>query len=366
MSDSSEQPSTPLFDVVFYGTIIDGFELESVQASFAKLFKLSGAKVEQIFASSKVVLKPDVTEAVAQKFQQALQQVGAEVSLEAKIPVAAELTLQSEPALDVVAEAVAPDNQIDANTDASGINQTPAADLVSPLDISEYGSLAKAEIGDCDARISHIIATAWQNVAGNKGLVWAAFALYVLAVIMMATMLHLLFGSAADDMASDGLIGIITSQLVQTLIMLPISVGLILVCVKVVSGVEVSALSVFNYFPKTLNLALTYLLMVLMIMLGLMLLVIPGIYLIVAYSLALVLVVDKDLGPWEALETSRKAINKCWFSVLGLWLLLGLVLAVAMIPLGIGLIWALPLTMLSFGVLYRNLFDLSKESSTDE
>jgi uncharacterized membrane protein len=367
MSDFSEQPSTPLFDVVFYGTLIDGFASESVKASFAKLFKLSNDKVEQIFASSKVVLKPNVTETVAQKFQQALQQVGAEVSLEAKTAVAAELPLQPEPALDTVAEPVASDNEIDvAAEEESGINQTSAEDLVSSLNSSEYGSLAKADAGDFDASIGHVISTAWQNVAGNKGLVWGAFALYVLAIIMMSIVLGFVFGSAADNMASGGFIGIITSQLFQTLVMLPISVGLILVCVKVVSGVEVSAVSVFNYFPKTLNLALTYLLMGLMIILGLMLLVIPGIYLMVAYSLALVLLVDKDLGPWEALETSRKAIHKCWFSVLGLWILLGLILVVAMIPMGIGLIWAVPLTMLCVGVLYRNVFGLSEQSIDQE
>mgnify|MGYP001296924804 CR=1 FL=1 len=86
----------------------------------------------------------------------------------------------------------------------------------------------------------------------------------------------------------------------------------------------------------------------------------------VAYSLALVLVVDKDFGPWEALETSRKAIQKCWFSVLGLWIVLGLILVVAMIPMGVGLIWAVPLTMLCVGVLYRNLFGLSEEPINDK
>lgn len=366
MSDSSEQPFTPLFDVVFYGTLIDGFESESVKTSFAKLFKLSNDKVDQIFASSKVVLKPNVTEIVAQKFQQALQQVGAEVSLEAKTPVAAEWTLKPEPALDMVAESVASDNEIEVATEEeSGMNQTSAEDLVSPLNSSEYGSLTKADAGDFDASIGHVISTAWQNVAGNKGLVWGGFALYLLAIIMMSIVLGFLFDSTADNMESGAFIGIIT-QLVPTLVMLPIYVGLILVCVKVVSGVEVSAVSVFNYFPKTLNLALTYLLMGLMIILGLMLFIIPGIYLMVAYSLALVLVVDKDLGPWEALETSRKAIHKCWFSVLGLWVLLGLILVVAMIPMGIGLIWALPLTMLCVGVLYRNIFGLSEQSIDHE
>lgn len=56
--------SAPLFDVVFYGNILDGFSVEQVKASFAKLFKLSDEKVEQIFSTSRVVLKANVTEAV--------------------------------------------------------------------------------------------------------------------------------------------------------------------------------------------------------------------------------------------------------------------------------------------------------------
>lgn len=39
-------------------------------------------------------------------------------------------------------------------------------------------------------------------------------------------------------------------------------------------------------------------------------LVLPGIYLAVSYQLSLPLVADKGLGPWEAMETSRKIVSK--------------------------------------------------------
>jgi hypothetical protein len=56
------------------------------------------------------------------------------------------------------------------------------------------------------------------------------------------------------------------------------------------------------------------------------------------------------------MDASRKAITHRWFAVFGLFVLLGLINLVAMIPLGIGLIWFLPLTVIAGGILYRNIF----------
>ena len=74
-----------------------------------------------------------------------------------------------------------------------------------------------------------------------------------------------------------------------------------------------------------------------------LLLLIPGIYLSIAYRLAIPLVVERGLSPWQALEASRKAISQHWFKVFGLFFVLMLIMLLSMIPLGIGLIWTLPL-----------------------
>jgi uncharacterized membrane protein len=67
-------------------------------------------------------------------------------------------------------------------------------------------------------------------------------------------------------------------------------------------------------------------------------------------------VVERGLSPWQALETSRKAISQHWFKVFGLFLLLGIIMGLSMIPVGIGLIWTIPLFIISMGVLYRTIF----------
>lgn len=96
--------------------------------------------------------------------------------------------------------------------------------------------------------------------------------------------------------------------------------------------------------------------MMLLIYLGMILLLIPGIYLAVAYLLAIALVVERGLSPWQALEASRKAITQHWFKVFGLLIVLGLIIIVSAIPLGIGLVWSIPLMVVAMGVLYRTIF----------
>jgi uncharacterized membrane protein len=131
--------------------------------------------------------------------------------------------------------------------------------------------------------------------------------------------------------------------------------------VKIAVDAPVEVTEIFAYFKKVLVLVGTSILYYLMIIIGLCLLVLPGIYLMVAYLLAFPLVAEKNMGPWEALETSRKAITHHWFKFVGLYLLLALIMLVSAIPLGIGLIWTLPMSTILVGVVYRTVFGYSGE-----
>jgi hypothetical protein len=56
----------------------------------------------------------------------------------------------------------------------------------------------------------------------------------------------------------------------------------------------------------------------LLIVAGLFLFVLPGIYLIVAYTFSYMLIVDRGLGVWQALEASRRVVGRHWWKVAGL------------------------------------------------
>ena len=99
---------------------------------------------------------------------------------------------------------------------------------------------------------------------------------------------------------------------------------------------------------------------IILIGIGLLLLVLPGIYLIVGYGLTLPLILDRKMSAWEAMETSRKAIHKVWWKVAGAFFLMSCIYMVSTIPLGIGLIWTVPMFAVLIGVVYRCLLGVEK------
>jgi len=89
-------------------------------------------------------------------------------------------------------------------------------------------------------------------------------------------------------------------------------------------------------------------------------LVLPGVYLAIAYSFAIILAVDKRLGFWESMETSRKVVTRQWWRVLGLILLAIPFLILGGIALGVGVFVAIPLVLGAVTYAYEDLFNPAK------
>ena len=53
---------------------------------------------------------------------------------------------------------------------------------------------------------------------------------------------------------------------------------------------------------------------------------------------------------------SCKAITQHWFKVFFLFLTMNIVVWISMLPLGIGLIWTIPMFIVMIGVLYNRIF----------
>jgi hypothetical protein len=92
------------------------------------------------------------------------------------------------------------------------------------------------------------------------------------------------------------------------------------------------------------------------VIVGMFCLLLPGIYLAVAYSFAYLVATDKQLGFWESMEASRTTVTRHWWSVLGL-ILLGIpFMLLGMVALGVGILVALPLIMGAIAYAYEDLF----------
>jgi hypothetical protein len=88
---------------------------------------------------------------------------------------------------------------------------------------------------------------------------------------------------------------------------------------------------------------------------GFALLLLPGLYLAVAYAFAKMLVVDHHMPFWTALEVSRRVISSQWFRVFGLVLLATLVALLGLIALIVGVVFTMPLLFGSLCYAYDDL-----------
>lgn len=237
---------------------------------------------------------------------------------------------------------------------------TPTSALQDPIASGTVPSIDEALARGYDFSIDGLIKEAWQRVSGTKGLIIAGVIVYAVLVQVFSFVLGMILGVgyAASGAEASG-----TALVLQTIVGIlagtvgyPIMAGINLIGIRRAADQPISFNEMFSHFGQFVPLLITGLVMTVLIYVGLLLLILPGLYLSIAYILAIPLVVERKLSPWQALEASRKAITQHWFKVFGLFLVLGLIMMVSAIPLGIGLVWTLPLAVISIGVLYRTIF----------
>lgn len=121
-------------------------------------------------------------------------------------------------------------------------------------------------------------------------------------------------------------------------------------------GKEPRFADAFLIFNRALPLLLVRWVSLALITLGFFALVIPGIYLAIAYLLVIPLVLDRNFGVWQSLEASRQILTRQWFRAFLLMLVVAVINLIGMIPAGLGLLITGPLTTCVIIALYETLF----------
>ena len=111
----------------------------------------------------------------------------------------------------------------------------------------------------------------------------------------------------------------------------------------------------FKFFPQ---LALLGIVSGIIILLGFICLIVPGIYLAVSYVFALMFVLDRGLDFWPAMETSRRSVQTRWFKIFGFLLLLFLLNLGGILALGVGLLVTAPLSHCIIAAAYNDIFGI--------
>ena len=226
----------------------------------------------------------------------------------------------------------------------------PLSRIVPPPAPDHGGNIDETLAGNARLGLGEVMGAAWERVHGIKGLIMGALALTYVVSLPISPLVAK--PGRAPSLTSFAL------QLAVGVITYPLFAGMLMVAVRHVCGLPVSFNRLFAYYRFTLRILGMMILQGVFVALGTLVLVLPGVYLLVSYSLAMPLMVDRNLGMWDSLELSRLLVSKHWFTVFGVLLLAFVIFIVSGMLFLVPIIWTFPWLVLCVAVIYHRLAGL--------
>ena len=90
---------------------------------------------------------------------------------------------------------------------------------------------------------------------------------------------------------------------------------------------------------------------------GLLIIVIPIAYLCISWFYSMVLIVDRKMNFWPAMELSRKTVSKHWFQIFFFLFTIGFISSLGVIFCAVGLFVTIPMAMTMLAASYVHIFD---------
>jgi uncharacterized membrane protein len=181
-------------------------------------------------------------------------------------------------------------------------------------------------------------------------------------ILIGATLLSLLpsFLMEAFEYESrigEGDVGMIVLVLALTIVSFILYVGLINIALRAERGEKLDWKNLTDKAGLTWKFVLGSLLYGLAVLVGLVLIIIPGIIAAVALSLFSYSLVDGNRGPIESLKESWHLSKGSRWKLLGFIILAQLLNLLGLLLLGVGLLITVPITMIGYAHIYRRLED---------
>jgi len=149
-----------------------------------------------------------------------------------------------------------------------------------------------------------------------------------------------------------------------TVIIFPLVAGFIIIALMLRRNQKTEFVRFFWGFRHLVPLLLFTIVSTTFILVGIMLLVVPGIYATVAYLFAPYLIVDKNIDFWPAMEISRRKVNRHWFGIAAFCVVLLAINIIACIPFFMGLFVTLPWTIYASAIAYEDIFKEDSSAGT--
>ncbi len=139
------------------------------------------------------------------------------------------------------------------------------------------------------------------------------------------------------------------------MIQLVVGMGVIKGLISLSRGEEVTMETFSGMAPKVFNYLGGMILMSLIIFFGFIALIIPGLYFSLKYYFVPFLIVDKGLGPMEALKESARMTKGVKWDLVGFMMAVMIFGYLGILALFVGLFVTLPVAYISFAFLYNRM-----------
>ncbi len=234
------------------------------------------------------------------------------------------------------------------------------------------GSIDKAVKGDYSIDIKAVLDEAWSITLTSRKVINITL-IFTFALGLLSTFLVSAYLGGIETVLADQQLASLLNILV-TLVVYPFLAGIEMIAIFHAVGLKTESRLVFAFLKRGSWVAVCALLSSMLVTLGLNLFYLPGIFLAVALTLVLPLVVEKRLSPLKAIVLSVQATRHQWFQLFALYLIFLLALALLFLPLialaatsmGIvgvvllffGLSYLAPFFYHVKGILYREIFGM--------
>lgn len=202
--------------------------------------------------------------------------------------------------------------------------------------------------------IGQALARGWETYKKNLGL--------LILVMLAFAAIHIadgIFGYAVDPVTGQSE-GFVAVSLFVVLLNIVMSIGMLTISLALIDSKKASFEMLFlsiKQLKKFFFYILVNILYFLIILGGLILLIVPGIIWALKYQFCFYFVVDKNLGPIEALQASAKITKGFKWDLLGLTAVAAVINFLGLIALVVGLFVTLPVTWLAYAFVFRALCD---------
>ena len=195
--------------------------------------------------------------------------------------------------------------------------------------------------------MSEAVDFGWNTMKSNIG--------FFICLLIVAGLIYTIPDAIVEILVEDALFLAIIIWIASFVLSMIIGMGLIKISLRFCDGEKGEFSDLFSCYPLFINYLVSSILYGLIVMVGLILLIIPGIIWAIQFCFYEYLIVDRGFGPVDALKKSSEITKGVKWDLFAFGILLGIINLLGFICLVVGLFVTIPTTMVAMVFVYRKL-----------